>query len=843
MIIHQSIYGEVDRAWSLIRTSQKDNTFAKNIALKTDLQEQTSGTVWQPAIRGFVIEDHFLIIKTFDDNTEGVRRGRKFSHVLMADINDIIKLKSIKPLFKLLIQEVDKDLQLSPIEFEIGKNSQASEKIVDPRLQKMIYGYIHIAEYKNKILWIGQDSFDIAVDQLWKVLTVPEKKSFNFGVTFNNDQSDNEGINLFSLPDSVANRFIKTENFIVNKKEAFTSEGLLVKILCGDEDAILRLQNFEKIIECNPLSRSEINIVEKVIDTFEEIDFVSDLKKLNTLSHLIAKYSPLESSGASFKKKLLKKIVLQLENCTYKDLSVLRIFKISSYNNSQKILQDCLVKFIQKRIFSTRTTKSDLQEFFQNFKTENDHWWDLKMVEELKLYLNTINSKKVKTVYNWIVEIPEVLQQINKFLDSSSNLEDEFITCLPTQHVDRFWNEIISFCLERKWYKLYAHLLLTKYSMEHSLTELLKVDIDENNYSAIHVIVDKKPSKSIIGYTIANGDPRLIKICGKLCNNEPNLLANIDLFDNNWQKIWIEAINNGNTITDGISNPNEKLETFLNGLIEGKKIDEFLLLKLSESVYGNLINYPNCNNLWVLIENPVKDNFLNKTTTALLEELSKNPSFSIPNDPVIEQHISGKGIADYLYYNSNNIMSVIPVFERFTHLTDRNLEDYLVNYSGSIDAIHAKQLGQLIYRRSLNRSAYVIYKKASKNNNWRFALVECQHLLEFFTRAKIAFLKIIDKVNIPTDEWWSAVHDVVIDLYSNGSSLSTIWQKAGGKESDILISGSCADAWRDLLHKLRYGKIKNVTMNDLLVEINKQYGGNKNFEIIYKLRANYIKTK
>lgn len=83
VIVHQSICGEVDKGWGLIRTTLSDVNIAKDIAFKTDLQEQTSGINWSPAIRGFSEGDYFLIMKTFEDTSPEVRRGRKFSHVLM----------------------------------------------------------------------------------------------------------------------------------------------------------------------------------------------------------------------------------------------------------------------------------------------------------------------------------------------------------------------------------------------------------------------------------------------------------------------------------------------------------------------------------------------------------------------------------------------------------------------------------------------------------------------------------------------------------------------------------------------------------------------------------------
>lgn len=846
MIIHQSIYGDVDNAWGLIRTSQKDNTIAKNLTLKTDLTEQTIGISWQPAIRGFCIGDQFLIIKTFEDNSAGVRRGRKFSHVLMIQKQEIIKMTSLKPLFELLLPDVKKDIELSQINLDIPKenivNQNKYDKILENRLLKMINGYISIEDYKNKILWLGQDYFDIAVDELWKRLTYTEKESFHFGITFNNDNKENIGINLYTVPDSVSNKFIRTDYFIIRKNDTHLPSNLLEKVIWGEQNAINRVRNFEKKIESTELSRSDIKILEKGLDTFEKVDSTIDLKKLNTLSHLVAKYSPEPANGKVFKEKLLNIIIQRIQNVPFSDIMILRLFKVGSYNNSQNLLSEFLKKYIKVTFFSAKTQISTVKVFFENLKTDSTQWWDVIIFDELKYFGDNIDKKKVKIVYKWLNEIPSALPKLASFLNTNDKTENLLITWLPSKMNDHLWGGLAKLAIDRCWFILYANLLDQKHPMEQSLSELLKVDTREDSYNAIDVILANKNKKSIIDYTIVNGDNRLIKICGRFCNEQPSLLSNINHFDDNWQKIWVEAILCGNIITDGFNNPQEEVYALLEGLINGRIVSELLIEKISESVYGNLIDFPNCPNLWNIIKDPARNNFLSKTSSALLEELSKNSSFVIPSDPVMEMHVAGRGITDYLYYNRTNLKSVIPVFEHFTHLTDQNLKDYLNNYPNDIDAINAKKLGVLIYKRNFKKSADVIYKKASKHNNWRFALTECQHLFDFIKRGILAFSGVLDKVNIPTDQWWDAAQETIIELYSNANNLTTIWKKAGGKESDLKMSGSTADAWSDALHKLRYSKLKKITMDSLLNEINKQYGGNDNFKIIYRLRSAYIKT-
>ena len=204
-------------------------------------------------------------------------------------------------------------------------------------------------------------------------------------------------------------------------------------------------------------------------------------------------------------------------------------------------------------------------------------------------------------------------------------------------------------------------------------------------------------------------------------------------------------------------------------------------------------------------------------------------------------HISRKGIFEFLYYNRNNIKSVIPVFEKFSQLSDNNLRDYLNNFSGQINALDATQLGKLIARKRFFNSAYTINSKSSKTNNWRFALSECYNLLDFWTKLFSPYSGSSLSSSITQDEWWQSTEELIVELYPNGTSLTTIWKKVG-KESDLQVKGTSSEIWSDVFYKLRKGYFKETTINDLLKEVKKQYGENKKFTIIYDLRKNFIKT-
>gem|GEM_PF-751979 len=844
IVIHQSICGEVNKAWGLIRTTLQDNNIAKNIAFRTDLQDQTGGVTWLPAIRGFSEGDNFRIMKTFEDSSAEVRRGRKFSHVLIVKKKAIVNLSNIEQIIKLLPEVILKDIELEPIQLDY--DSQASSKVLSQTMQgrfnKLINGYLNAKSYKNTLIWIGQDYFSLAVIEFWKRLTEQERNSFQFGISFNNDRKELEGISLIAVPESVQSKFLKSEFFIVGKNDNYKPVELIEQLLVGDHSAQQRIDNFMNITESKFLSRDDISFLAKGIDTFEKLKEVQDIKKVNTLSHIIAEFTSSNGQGNEYKQQLLEKIIKLFEVASFSELLVLRNFKIESYKNSQKKLSEVLIKWIRQNIFVISKTSSCCKFFFDSLKSNNLNWWDKVVRNEIMNFLQTIDSFKASVVYLWLIESPAILTTIVSFIDKSKDAEVFFVEKFPENISNRLAKELGEFSKTNMWLKLYAKILSLQFELEEALTELLRVDQDESYFEAINILIEDKSEKSIINYAVKTDNIRIIKIAGQLCYVSPKNLVQIDVLNLNWQKIWLEAILLGNSIETGLNEPQMEVFKLFDKLILEGGIIEDLIYQISLSEFSNILLYNNMTALWEKLPLNTKNNFLSSTSAALLKQLSENSSIPIPNDQVLINHVSQRGFSEYLYYNRNNIKSVIPIFDKFTQLNDNNLKDYLNNYSEQINAVEATQLGKLIWERKFTNSAYVINHKSTKQNYWRYALEECYYLLDIITRGMIAFSGILStSIKIPTDEWWQSAEELIVELYPNATSLTTIWKKSGGKESDLLMNVSAANAWSDALYKLRKTHFKNLTMNDLLKEIKKQYGENPKFKIIYSLRKNYIK--
>lgn len=847
IIIHQSLCGEnIKKAWGLLKTTMPDNGIAESIAFKTDLQDQAGGVAWEPVIRGFLHGDFFLLMKTFPDKSPDVRPRRAFSHVLLIPKSDIASIADIATLFPYLPERIDKSIALEPIHFD---PKSASGTVLSTsfkeRFNKAIHGLKNLEKFKETIIWVGEENFEQAIFRLWQILSLKEKEGLNIGINFNIGEIPTGKLNFITIPENIESKFINGGFCLIRRNDTQVLTEIGEQVLAGDENASQRIKVFQEAIEAKPLSRTDIDKIAIVLKTFDEVDTITDFKKLNSLSHVVAEYSPEESKGILFKEKIVDKINLLIQECEVSELPIIKNFNIKSFKGSQSKFSLSVTTWLGENLFSAEKTIKGNYTLLVTQIEHPDHrsWWTQLILDKIKTFLLNINNNSATVVYNWLQKDFGIFKIISPFIEDSIESEKHLCNLFPNKF-DKSWSgQLKEFAVKRSWVKFHATILKYELPFESAISEQLKIDVDLNSLAGIEVITNGVEAISIINFAVANGDKRLLYIAGIYCHKEPSQLERIDFANTQWQEIWANAISNGNGIMDGFENKAEKIIILFDNIVDGISLNEKLVAFIGDSAFGNILNYKKRANLWSKLPSTLLQKFLSKTAAALLESLSKDSTVEIPNDPVLSRYIIEHAISDFLYYNTNKIKNVLPIFTRFTEIPENIITVYIENYHGEVSVIEATQLGQLVYKRHFYQATQIIYSKSSQHNNWRYALAECHHHLGFFTKAVLAFSGILGTVNITSDQWWESAEDIIVDLFPNGYSITTIWKSAGGKESDLLINATARDVWRDLIGKLRNGSVNTITMNLLLKAIKKiYYQTNDRFKLVYDLRKNYINT-
>jgi hypothetical protein len=807
VVIHQALCGELNKSWELLSTTLPDLALAKRIAFQADLQDSPpSGIVWLPAIRGFSFDKYFLVVKTYPDNSPEVRKGRVFSHVLIINKSDLFKINDLRLLFQHFEQSVNKSLPLTPIFLtSVNDDKIQLSPILQSRFNTVIKSFVNFIHANLPMVWIGQTDFEQAVAKLWQMLNSEQRENFNFGINFNPSEVAKDKLTFIVTPDNLENRFINKGFLLISKQDVTELVDFSDHFIAGHEESVDRITKFMTAIGASSPPLTEVAAISKGLATYESIETEKDLKRLNTLASIIAKYSPKPDKGATVKNKVLKRIVQLLESANEDDLFLLRNFRIESFKDSLKKLTSTCAVWCDQYIFSKeQNERHDYTPFALKVLKLDDNLWLHQVIKGglSSLLSGNLDLEEAGLFWIWLKNDIAILDELKQYVSSSSKSESNLIETLP-EIDERLIPHIEAFALDRQWFAFYAKLLLLHMDYSNALNAWLNANTNENNVEGLDIIFNEADKNKFVELSIENGDIRLLNLAGHSCHANPSLLAKIDVQKPNWLEIWLISIRQGNSLADGLSDSAKTINEVLDLVVEGKGPNSDLLQHIGNSEFGNVLNYRQRALLWSRIPNRPKISFLEKTADAFLNLLSKNSSQSIPTDTELANYIFSTGIPKYLISKKNNINLAWSVFYAYPNLPESLLRDYILSYQGELDRVNATQLGDFVLQKRYISTAQLIYDLCDNHKKYRKALTQCYSLLGFFARTKASLFGWIDTVAISTDEWWKNFIELAYTLYPGGPNDNKIWLQAGGKEYDLLNGKTGKEVWIAALQKLR----------------------------------------
>lgn len=843
--IHQAICGEKNKSWDLLKTTLEDLNQGKNIALKTDIQDTAGGQKWSPTIRGFAYAEYFLVMRSFLD-TGDVRPGRAFSHVLILSIKDMLRISNLSRLFELIPNQISKNADLKPIVLDLSSlhselDSSSFTESFNNRFSKLISGYIHPLEYKSTFLWVGDEDYELAVAELWKRLTGDERVKFEFGIYFNPTAIPKNKLNLINVAPKNTSRFINSGFLLVDIGDKMQLTGIAERLLMGETKLNIGVEEFAEAIGVKGFERKDWKTMSIGLKTFENFQDVLDFKKLKTFTHIVSKFSPSPKSGAIFKKQIVERLALLLKDAPANEVFLFDEIETKPFSTANIVWKAGFSTWLDKHIFtSDKVSKESVKILSRLEKPNTSGWWHETLRNKVEDFFLR-DSFDASIVYAWIEADRKIFQLIKQYFrtENEASFGNELHNKLNASTIQLFK----TYAKENNWYVLYANILLLEYSASDALIEQLKIDKDVSSVKGINEILKACQGKEVVRLTLLTKDTRLVDLAATHCKNTPAILNSIDLTQPIAQQIWQKAIGLGNGLETGILKFKDVTHKLFDLLISGKPVLPDLIERIAESKYANISSYKNRAQLWNKLPLTSRILFLRSTSAVLLEELSKGKPVSLPEDPILSKYIFENAINDFFYFNRKNIKSIIPILRKYLNIPNDYLDTYLRNFREGIDGAEAKSLGKLVYERNAAISASIIYHRSEKNNSWSIALKECYSLLTFGDKAKIFLANLLPKVKISTNQWWDQAHDIISNYYSNPVSLVRIWTRAGGHESDLVLSVSAKETWDKALLKLKRGEFKSITMNSLLKEINKEYGDIDDFKLLFNLRKSHIKAK
>jgi len=812
--INQSFWGEVNHGHGLIATSINDDTLNQVLSSFSDRPGSTYGHSIQPYFSGKKIGKYFVFTKSFPDNTSS-RAGMVFTHALIFNIEDIIKIGDINFIFELFQKELSSKPKLNasikPIKQQIFFYSE--NKIVYPKYFQSVIQLFMAG--RLPIIFVGKTSnFILLIIQIWKGFFPAIRENFSFQIAFTpNDIQQNKNLSLVFVPNTFIDKWL-THTIVDDKEDSIIKiENEAERLLLGD---IVSNSFYSFLLELDfqPVSFKTISISYRTYTLFNKLDLCTCSEALQLVRSLASISSP-DKSG-QIKSKSIDYLCTLLPSASVDDIRGLRNIDFSLFEGGTLKITKSIEQFLDVQF--KETERSQLSQFiFEVYETkENVIWWHKTIINKVSQLLKSLSAY---IVWDLINLQNGLLEYFAPQIDITPEKESQYLSSFPKDLSTELAKIVKDFTKNRKWYRLFALVNLEINSPYNALQEQLSFERDielHYQYSGINTIINCFSDKEFIELTLKTDIEKLNRIAADMCITNPKLLSQLDIQKTTWRKIWVYSLEKSNDLSFGISDLQSTIFKLFDLLLKDISVDNLIIEKISNSECANIKEYPEREILWDKLPIEYKLNFISKTADSIIKSILNGNDEKV--EPIIENHILADDYMNRLL-DQSALKSILIIYDKFTNLQEKYLLKCLKRDFGNLEKLDSEKLGMLVEQKRWVTSAEAIFNIAKSNSSFRIALNQCKYLIPKLKR--ILYNGLFNET-LSKDDYYDLLLELAILLYEKGPEENNIWKKAGGDVSILKNTDNRREQWEAAIQYLRNGsREKKITAYSLLEEMKK----------------------
>ncbi|WP_186207365.1 effector-associated domain EAD1-containing protein [Burkholderia gladioli] len=794
MRVDQAVYGEVQGRGHGLRASSPNASIAEAVASRLDLPDAVPSGVqaWSPFVRGFPINDHYVLARTFLDSGAS-RGGMVLTHALIVSLDDMCEVENLVALFGRLAPSItDVPGPLATLELDTACC------IHKPAADLIGTANALTAQGLAPVVRLGVEGFEQLVDSLWRNLWPTLRRTFAFRLSFGpNDVIELPAPALVCTPEQLQARWLKHR---IVKPDDQTPASESAAVLCGQRDA-QPIFNLARDLGLEVPTLRELGRLERLHallsggESFEE---------LLTAIRLADGLSNQPASGASIKDKLVGRLTALIPGACCKQLLPMRNLALSGFANTRSLWS--AVELLVSNLGFAPTDDGDLMEMVAASVDEGlalPPWRDA-VTAGLSAAACHEKSNLFQAIWRWAERSEVAFAAAIGSLPADAAVEQRLAGEVPRRLRVASTAALLSPLLKKRWLSAYGAALASTKPPLVATGEQLKVDKDPSYVAGLQSALRYASASQALECTLAHKDLRLVRLCADLAAVHPEILSNIRCNDVTEQEVWGAAIAKNASLWNAPSNAIEARDTVIAQLAEGRVVDAGLLEALAQTPLADLTSAPQRARLWSLLPVHQLDRYLQATAAGWLDIAAKGVVVVPPEAPLERAIIASPSLQSVLEKSSVPvdtrlaIVSALPSF----------LEDFFITWLNNLlrgvrtlSHTDSERLGTLVASRRWERTAkYLSDRLADHRPDLMPGLRLCAGLLSVYTRWKLG----ISKPSLT--EKWNAFEEEACQLYSSGPDSGELWSRAGGKNSDLPgRSQNGATRWHTALSSIRYG--------------------------------------
>jgi hypothetical protein len=786
LTIGQAVYGERERGHRLLGASTSFPN-ADALAGRMDMQgSPPPHTDWDPYLSGFAWNEHYIFSRTMPD-PQSTRPGMVFSRAFALPAQKAAALNDIGGLFDLLSRLGDSRGPVGDVDWQPGLLPPAP----NPGLVQAL-----LRDGADPVVWPGQAGFAEALASLWSALWPSARLALNFRVAFSPTDVVADAPTLVTTPHSLLTRW--SEFRIVRPDALAQSNDIPERYLLGETAAGNLGGLVSALGEQMPAIREIRRIAE--IDQLPASGggFDDYLDALRLACHL----APDAGQGESLKQELIEQAVRAMPQASAAQMRMARNLDLAS-TPSRQDFWDGLAAWSKTTLWREKNIATFAQLLDDAFSAKPVLAWRTAVRDGVRAALARPAQSVAKTIWTLLGVRPNLLASLVQGIAHARTLETALVDSAPAKLEPASADAIAREALPLNMITLHAACCaISLPAVEAMQRHLAQAPFD---LRSLAIAAAKAKGPEIIAIAIERCDAATLALAAKAVANSPALLTRIDVAVPRWRALLTEVLCLSPTAVAGSLGRANAVAKLLDGVLGGTITDEALLEALSTTPLADLAHYPPRENLWPLLSEPMLSRYLASTADGWLGAIERGEELSC--DAVLAQEVVRPERLD----PALSRLAAQPargcfLFRALPRLDQARFGQWFreVLQRNNLVQGDAEAIGRLVASRNWDQTARDIadFITDDNRNELRPAV---DYIVEMIGMIRRYFLDETGS-STPVSAKWRILEEIALELYGYGPADGRLWQRAGGRESDIPKKGTGADAWRKVLGDAEKGK-------------------------------------
>ncbi|KJS35250.1 MAG: hypothetical protein VR70_16260 [Rhodospirillaceae bacterium BRH_c57] len=727
------------------------------------------------------------------------------AHVLFVQLDDIQHFRSLSRLIDRLASRIEDIPDPSRFELEDDAEETACAGIED--LVALL-----VARTRRPIVQLGNEGMEQHVAALWHSLWPSMRRTFAFRMSFGPDDIvDNPAPAIVCTPPSLVARWHGYP--IVGQASAEVTSA--AKILAGETDK-RPVADFAA-----RLGYGDITLLSfpRLVQAYDLVAAGPSFDTLAPGMRLVNFLSAAPETGRTFKAELVSLFADLIATATPEQIMSLRNFSLPAF--PLQSVWNATAGWMEAHKLSGGSL-DDLVPIISTSHAPDEAIaeWRCAIVQGGRALAARKPKEYARAFWTWLTCRPDLLPAILNLTPSRSDLEPALLGEIP-EKLEFDSGALRAELAARNWLTLHGATLAVSLPPPDAIRAQLSIDTAPAFVDGLKAaLAQAKPSERV-AIAAHHDDARLDAIAGAEIAANHRLLHTMDMNAKSTQRLWAAAIENDPKSWQAPVAPQISRNAVLINHFDGGPAFTPLIEALAKTPLADLSDFHRRAELWDRPDAP--EAFLGATAKGWLARAGAGNAE--PLDPRLARAVlEPQHLDPSLGGDLGAALNIIASLENLSE--DRVLQWFNAPPASASSFTHlqAEQLGSIILKRRWLTLLNRVVDRAHAQPALKATVRICAAMLPTYSRW------LLNLSPVSADEKWDGLAALAAELYPEGPEQRDLWERSGGKDSDLLRRVTGAEMWRSALRLVRNGSGPSVKR--LLAEMRTDYGNNPDLRII-----------